>query len=176
MSRRATGCISVRAGLTGEMGTGALFGVIFVLSGLAFKISAVPFHMWTPDVYEGAPLPVTAFLATVSKAGMVAVALRLLLAAEAFKFGEVTVVLSLRGMSAAQAVAAARFHHQLLPPRRITYSRCCSLPDSALVELRSRGYEPVRNPWEFGDLQMIRIDANGKAEAASDPRGRGASD
>jgi len=79
------------------------------------------------------------------------------------------------GMSAAQAVAAARFHHQLLPPRRITYSRCCSLPDSALVELRSRGYEPVRNPWEFGDLQMIRIDANGKAEAASDPRGRGAS-
>src|SRR6185295_19148824 len=41
--------------------TGQLFGMVFVLAGLAFKISAVPFHMWTPDVYEGAPTPVTAF-------------------------------------------------------------------------------------------------------------------
>ena len=44
------------------MSTGALFGLVFVLAGLAFKISAVPFHMWTPDVYEGAPTPVTAVL------------------------------------------------------------------------------------------------------------------
>ena len=46
---------------------GLLFGLVFVLSGLAFKISAAPFHMWTPDVYEGAPTPVTAFLATAPK-------------------------------------------------------------------------------------------------------------
>ncbi len=72
-----------------------LVGYLMIIAGIAFKLSLVPFHMWTPDVYEGAPLPVTAFLATVSKAGMVAVALRLLLAAEAFNFGEVTVVLSL---------------------------------------------------------------------------------
>ena len=39
-----------------------LVGLVFILSGLAFKISLVPFHMWTPDVYEGAPTPVTAFL------------------------------------------------------------------------------------------------------------------
>jgi NADH-quinone oxidoreductase subunit N len=38
--------------------TGELFGLVFVLAGIAFKISAVPFHMWTPDVYEGAPTPV----------------------------------------------------------------------------------------------------------------------
>ncbi len=44
--------------------TGELFGIVFVLAGLAFKISAVPFHMWTPDVYEGAPTPVTAFFAS----------------------------------------------------------------------------------------------------------------
>lgn len=44
-----------------------LFGLVFILIGLAFKISAVPFHMWTPDVYEGAPTPVTAFLATAPK-------------------------------------------------------------------------------------------------------------
>jgi NADH-quinone oxidoreductase subunit N len=72
-----------------------LIGYLLIIAGIAFKLSLVPFHMWTPDVYEGAPLPVTAYLATVSKAGMVAVALRLLLAAEAFNFGQLTVVLSL---------------------------------------------------------------------------------
>jgi NADH-quinone oxidoreductase subunit N len=50
---------------------GELFGIVFVLAGLAFKISAVPFHMWTPDVYEGAPTPVTTFFASAPKvAGM----------------------------------------------------------------------------------------------------------
>ncbi len=74
-----TAFTAVRAGLTGEMGTGALFGVIFVLSGLAFKISAVPFHMWTPDVYEGAPTPVTAFFATAPKVAGVALTARVVL-------------------------------------------------------------------------------------------------
>ena len=54
---------------------GLLFGLVFMLSGLAFKISAAPFHMWTPDVYEGAPTPVTAFFATAPKvAAMVLIA------------------------------------------------------------------------------------------------------
>ena len=44
-----------------------LFGLVFVLTGMAFKVSAVPFHMWTPDVYEGSPTPVTAFFATAPK-------------------------------------------------------------------------------------------------------------
>ncbi len=48
-------------------GTGLIFGIVFVMVGLAFKVSAVPFHMWTPDVYEGAPTPVTAFFATAPK-------------------------------------------------------------------------------------------------------------
>ena len=42
--------------------SGVIVGLVFVLAGLAFKVSAVPFHMWTPDVYEGAPTPVTALL------------------------------------------------------------------------------------------------------------------
>ena len=46
---------------------GLLFGLVFVFAGLAFKIAAVPFHMWTPDVYEGAPTPVTAFFASAPK-------------------------------------------------------------------------------------------------------------
>ena len=47
--------------------TGLLFGLVFLLSGFAFKVSAAPFHMWTPDVYEGSPTPVTAFFATAPK-------------------------------------------------------------------------------------------------------------
>jgi len=56
---------------------GLLFGLVFVMAGMAFKISAVPFHMWTPDVYEGAPTPVTAFFATAPKVAAVLLATRL---------------------------------------------------------------------------------------------------
>lgn len=51
----------------GEISLGLLFGLVFLISGMAFKVSAVPFHMWTPDVYEGSPTPVTAFFATAPK-------------------------------------------------------------------------------------------------------------
>ncbi|MDT8856144.1 NADH-quinone oxidoreductase subunit NuoN [Paracoccaceae bacterium Fryx2] len=53
--------------LGGEVPLGLLFGLVFMLSGLAFKVSAAPFHMWTPDVYEGAPTPITAIFATAPK-------------------------------------------------------------------------------------------------------------
>ena len=52
---------------------GVIFGLVFVLAGLAFKMSAAPFHMWTPDVYEGAPTPVTAFFASAAKMAAVAI-------------------------------------------------------------------------------------------------------
>ncbi len=55
---------------------GLIVGLVFVLVGLAFKISAVPFHMWTPDVYEGAPTPVTAFFAAAPKVAAMALLLR----------------------------------------------------------------------------------------------------
>mgnify|MGYP000874513211 CR=1 FL=1 len=55
---------------------GLVFGLVFVLAGLAFKISAVPFHMWTPDVYEGAPTPVTAFFAAAPKMAAMALTVR----------------------------------------------------------------------------------------------------
>ena len=67
----------IRAAFAAEFGTGAMFGVVFVLAGLAFKIAAVPFHMWTPDVYEGAPTPVTAFFASAPKVAAVAVLVRM---------------------------------------------------------------------------------------------------
>ena len=71
----------IRAALDGPMAMGSLFGVIFVLAGLAFKISAVPFHMWTPDVYEGAPTPVTTFFASAPKVAALALTMRVTLEA-----------------------------------------------------------------------------------------------
>tara|TARA_R110002110_G_scaffold49676_13_gene147611 strand:- start:586 stop:2028 length:1443 start_codon:yes stop_codon:yes gene_type:complete len=62
----------------GETSLGMLFGIVFLISGLAFKVSAVPFHMWTPDVYEGSPTPVTAFFATAPKVAAMALFARVL--------------------------------------------------------------------------------------------------
>ncbi|MDP0926005.1 NADH-quinone oxidoreductase subunit NuoN [Paracoccus onubensis] len=73
--------------VTGDsLSIGILFGLVFLLVGLAFKVSAVPFHMWTPDVYEGAPTPVAAFFATAPKVAAMALLARLLFGA----FGNVT--------------------------------------------------------------------------------------
>ena len=62
--------------LQGDVGIGAIVGLVFVSAGIAFKISAVPFHMWTPDVYEGSPTPVTAFFAAAPKMAGMAMATR----------------------------------------------------------------------------------------------------
>ena len=60
---------------------GAIFGLVFLIAGLAFKVSAVPFHMWTPDVYEGAPTPITAFFSMAPKTAAMALFLRVMLIA-----------------------------------------------------------------------------------------------
>jgi NADH-quinone oxidoreductase subunit N len=71
----------IRAALNGPMSVGATFGMVFVLAGLAFKVSAAPFHMWTPDVYEGAPTPVTTFFATAPKVAALGLLMRVSLEA-----------------------------------------------------------------------------------------------
>ncbi|WP_455477530.1 NADH-quinone oxidoreductase subunit NuoN [Bartonella sp. B41] len=85
--------ISLLYGFTGQIGfreialslkgenlqLGVVFGIVFVLAGLAFKISAVPFHMWTPDVYEGAPTPITAFFAGAPKIAAMALIIRIVI-------------------------------------------------------------------------------------------------
>ena len=65
----------------GHPGLGLIFGIVFVAAGIAFKIAAVPFHMWTPDVYEGSPTPVAAFFATTTKVAAVAMLVRVFLGA-----------------------------------------------------------------------------------------------
>ncbi|EJF88720.1 NADH-quinone oxidoreductase subunit NuoN [Bartonella tamiae] len=84
--------ISLIYGFTGQIGfsniatmldgqipqLGIIFGMVFVLAGIAFKISVVPFHMWTPDVYEGAPTPITAFFAVAPKIAAMALLIRVI--------------------------------------------------------------------------------------------------
>jgi NADH-quinone oxidoreductase subunit N len=79
-----TGTVSfpgIAAALGQKASLGAIFGIVFVAAGLAFKISAVPFHMWTPDVYEGAPTPVTAFFAAATKMAAMAMTVRVFMGA-----------------------------------------------------------------------------------------------
>ncbi len=61
-----------------ERSIGLIFGLVFILTGIAFKLSAVPFHMWTPDVYQGAPTPVTAFFAAAPKVAGFAMLIRVI--------------------------------------------------------------------------------------------------
>jgi NADH-quinone oxidoreductase subunit N len=79
-----TGQISfpaIAAALHGSASSGVIFGLVFLAAGIAFKISAVPFHMWTPDVYEGAPTPVAAFFAAAPKMAAMAMAVRVFVGA-----------------------------------------------------------------------------------------------
>jgi NAD(P)H-quinone oxidoreductase subunit 2 len=69
------------ASSSGNLSLGLIVSLVFVIAGIAFKISAVPFHQWTPDVYEGSPTPVVAFLSVGSKAAGFALAIRLLVTA-----------------------------------------------------------------------------------------------
>ncbi|MEJ2644339.1 MAG: NADH-quinone oxidoreductase subunit N [Gammaproteobacteria bacterium] len=71
-----------------------LAGVALVVVGIAFKLSVVPFHLWTPDVYEGAPAPVTAYLSTVSKGAMFALLLRYFMQADVYRSHHVMVAFS----------------------------------------------------------------------------------
>jgi NADH-quinone oxidoreductase subunit N len=91
----------LQATQSGDLSLGLLFGLVFLISGLAFKVSAAPFHMWTPDVYEGSPTPVTAFFGTAPK--MAAMALFARVAHDAFgaataDWGQVVALLSVTSM------------------------------------------------------------------------------
>ena len=72
----STGFEAIAIALGDGVSKGELFGMVFLLAGLAFKMSAVPFHMWTPDVYEGAPTPVTTFFGSAPKVAAMALTVR----------------------------------------------------------------------------------------------------
>tara|TARA_Y100001934_G_scaffold270129_1_gene354566 strand:+ start:14628 stop:16049 length:1422 start_codon:yes stop_codon:yes gene_type:complete len=85
----------------GDVPIGLVIGLVFLISGLAFKVSAVPFHMWTPDVYEGAPTPITAFFAVAPKVAAIALFLRVMMSPFGGLFTEwqqVIIVISISSM------------------------------------------------------------------------------
>jgi len=99
-----TGTVSF-AGIAAAAKTGSIgivFGIVFLLAGLCFKVSAVPFHMWTPDVYEGAPTPVTAFFASAPKVAAMAVFVRVAMTAFpgiAVEWQQIVVFVSIASMA-----------------------------------------------------------------------------
>ncbi|PZP45608.1 MAG: NADH-quinone oxidoreductase subunit NuoN [Azospirillum brasilense] len=93
--------IAAAMGSTGGVSAGVVIGLIFVIAALAFKVSAVPFHMWTPDVYEGAPTPVTAFFASAPKVAALALLTRVVVGPFGelvAQWGQVMVVVSILSM------------------------------------------------------------------------------
>ena len=71
------GIAQALSGETGDFALAMLLGIVLIIAGLGFKVAAVPFHMWAPDAYEGAPLPITAFISAISKAAGFALFLKL---------------------------------------------------------------------------------------------------
>jgi NADH-quinone oxidoreductase subunit N len=86
----------------GQGGVGLIFGLVFLFAGFCFKVSAVPFHMWTPDVYEGAPTPVTAFFASAPKVAGLAMFIRVAVVAFSgitFQWQQIVVFVSIASMA-----------------------------------------------------------------------------
>ncbi|NMD06767.1 MAG: NADH-quinone oxidoreductase subunit N, partial [Phyllobacteriaceae bacterium] len=121
---------------------GIIFGLVFIIAGLAFKVSAVPFHMWTPDVYEGAPTPVTAFFAAAPKIAAMALFLRVMtgpFAAVVHDWQQIIVVVSIASMVLGAFAAIGQSNIK----RLLAYSSIGHM-GFALVGLASGSEEGVR--------------------------------
>jgi NADH-quinone oxidoreductase subunit N len=154
----------------GGAGTGVLFGLVFLMCGLAFKVSAAPFHMWTPDVYEGAPTPVVAFFAAAPKlAAMVlfARALGLGFAGAVEQWRQVLTALALISV----AVGAFAGLAQKNLKRLWAYSSIANV-GYALLGLASGTSEGVQSMLVFMVLYMIDVTGFFACLAALSRKGR----
>ncbi len=130
-----------------------LIGLVFMLSGLAFKISLVPFHMWTPDVYEGAPTPVTAFFAIVPKLAAITILLRFTFTAfddAITSWQQIIIILSLLSMILGSFAAIMQFNIK----RLMAYSSIAHM-GYALVGLSSGILEGVSSVLIYMVIYMI---------------------
>ena len=130
-----------------------LIGLVFMLSGLAFKISLVPFHMWTPDVYEGAPTPVTAFFAIVPKIAAITILLRFTFTAfdnVISSWQQVIIILSLLSMILGSFAAIMQFNIK----RLMAYSSIAHMV-YALVGLSSGILEGISSVLIYMVIYMI---------------------
>jgi NADH-quinone oxidoreductase subunit N len=140
---------TLAAGLT----VGPMIGMVFILAGLAFKISAVPFHMWTPDVYEGAPTSVTAFFALVPKVAAIGLLIRVLFEAfpsAALQWSQIIMILSALSM----AVGAFAALQQDNIKRLLAYSSIGNM-GFALVGLAAASPEGVASVLVYMTIYMV---------------------
>ena len=133
---------TIRDAVAAERQVGVLFGLVFILAGLVFKISAAPFHMWTPDVYEGAPTPVTAFFAVAPKVATMALILRLVMSPfepAAADWQQIIVFVSIASMAVGSFAAIGQRNFK----RLMAYSSIGHM-GFALVGLSANSQEGVR--------------------------------
>lgn len=136
-----------------DVSIGLIIGLVFLISGLAFKISAVPFHMWTPDVYEGAPTPVTAFFAVAPKIAAIALFLRVLVdpfGTVASDWQQVVVVISIASM--VLGAFAAIWQDNI--KRLMAYSSISHM-GYALVGLASASSEGIRGTIIYMAIYLV---------------------
>jgi NADH-quinone oxidoreductase subunit N len=139
--------------LSEGLSAGALIGMVFVIAGISFKISAAPFHMWTPDVYEGAPTPVTAYFALVPKLAAIALLTRLLF--EAFpaalpQWGQIVWLLAVLTMAVGSFAALMQNNIK----RLLAYSSIGNM-GFALVGLAAANVEGVASVLVYMVIYMI---------------------
>ncbi len=121
---------------------GIIFGIVFIIAGLAFKVSAVPFHMWTPDVYEGAPTPVTAFFASAPKIAAIALFTRVMMGPFAnvtHEWQQIVVLISIASMALGAFAAIGQANIK----RLLAYSSIANM-GFALVGLAAGTVEGVQ--------------------------------
>jgi NADH-quinone oxidoreductase subunit N len=144
-----------RASVQGDLGPGGLFGLVFVLAGLAFKVSAAPFHMWTPDVYEGAPTPIVGFFSAAPKLAAIVLMGRVLMTAfpgADSKWGQILVIMSMLSI----AVGAFGGLTQSSLKRLWAYSSIANV-GYALLGLAAGNAQGVQASMMFMVLYMIDV-------------------
>ena len=132
---------------------GLIFGLVFIIAGLAFKVSAVPFHMWTPDVYEGAPTPVTAFFASAPKIAAMALFIRVMVSPFAHvvpDWQQIIVFVSIASMALGAFAAIGQNNIK----RLLAYSSIGNM-GYALVGLASGSQEGVRGVVVYVMIYLI---------------------
>ena len=138
-------------------GGGVLFGLVFLICGLAFKISAAPFHMWTPDVYEGAPTPVVMFITTAPKLAAMVLTARVLVDAFGGAVEQWRQVVLVIAMISVMVGAFAGLVQKNLK-RLIAYSSIANI-GYALIGLSAGNQQGVQSMLIFMVLYMVDVTA-----------------
>ena len=182
----ATGSMSIVQSLGGQPrnvgGSGLMLGLSLILVGMGFKLSLVPFHLWTPDVYQGAPLPITAFLSTGSKVAVLAALLRICLnSSDSVWVNIMPILWALAALTMVVGNVTALTQNYL--KRLLAYSSVAQMGYlvMALVAVKQNGaaavafYAAVYALMDLGAFSMLTILSPQKADldALTDCRGLG---